>query len=108
MCISNRSCSNISKTVKKSKYKVVRNAKLDSDHYLSKTKVKLQSRISRRQASSFSHKIVKKYNIEIFKHDTTFTNKLETQNSRNWEQLKESLVDTVKETLPLSKIKFGD
>lgn len=81
--------------------KVIRNAKIDSDHYLSKVKVKLQPKNTRKHTKTKTTK----YDYEKLKNDSNFADRLETQNPENWEQIKQALIQTAKETIPLTKIK---
>lgn len=85
--------------------KVIRNAQLDSDHYMSKIKVKFQPMTHRRQNKPKSSTKIIKYDTEKLKNNSSFKDKLTNQSPENWEEMKEILVQTAKETIPLTKNK---
>lgn len=81
--------------------KVLRSAKLDSDHYLSKIKMKLLPRNTKRIRTPR----IERFDTEKLRSNNEFTLKLQSMDAQNWEQLREMLVEAAKDTAQLTKPK---
>lgn len=81
--------------------RVLRGANLDSDHYLSKIKLKFLPRNTKKTKSMK----LTKFDLEKLSTCNQFTDKLEALDCSNWDELKNNLVKVATETAPFVKQK---